>query len=128
MNKRERRRLDNKAKACMIEDGASVICVDPSISILGLLGKKYTVLIIGVIGNSGRKKNFNEVLSDIPGSSSTIISMRIKELLDFDILAKKIGKDGITYSLTEFGMMIRKSLLPLLKLMEEKGNTLPHTQ
>ncbi len=109
----------------MIEDWASVICVDPSLGILNIPGKKYKVFIIGVIRNSGRRKNFNEVLNDIPGSSSTIISARIKELLDFDILARNIGKDGISYSLTGFGM-IRKSLLPLLRLMEEKGNKIPY--
>ena len=76
----EDRRISNRKRACMLEYGDSLVCVDPSLGILELIGKKYTIMIIGVIGNSGNRKNFNEILNDIPFSSSTIISRRLKEL------------------------------------------------
>ena len=56
------RRISNKNRACMIEYGRSLVCVDPSLSILELIGKKYTMMIIGVIGNSGNKKNLNALV------------------------------------------------------------------
>lgn len=116
--KKEDIRLENKRKACMIEDGDSTICIDPSLSLLNLLGSKYTMMVLGVIGNKGNKKNFNEILKDIPYSSSTIISKRLKELHDSGLIERNEGEEGITYSLTPFGKSVRVCLLPLLRLAE----------
>jgi len=117
---REQTRLSNKNKSCMIEDSDSTICIDPSLPVLDLIGKKYTMMVLGVIGNTGNRKNFNEILNDIPFSSSTIISKRLKELQEFGFILKHSGPDGITYSLTEFGLSFRDALIPLLRLMEKR--------
>ena len=82
------RRLENKSKACMIEGRDFTVCVDPSLPLLNLIGKKYTMMVLGVIGNRGNRKNFNEILNDIPYSSSTIISKRLKELQDFRLIQR----------------------------------------
>ncbi len=113
------RRLENKSKACMIEDRDFTVCIDPSLPLLNLIGKKYTMMVLGVIGNRGNMKNFNEILKDIPYSSSTIISKRLKELQDFRLIQRHKGADGVTYSLSRFGHNVRKSLLPLLHLVEK---------
>ncbi len=103
----------------MIEYGDSTVCIDPSLPLLNLIGKKYTMMVLGVIGNRENRKNFNEILRDIPYSSSTIISRRLKELYDAGLIERNSGVDGITYSLTEFGENVRESLLPLLHLAEK---------
>ncbi len=103
----------------MIEDSEHAVCVDPSLPLLKLIGKKYTMLVLGVIGNSGNKKNFNEILRDIPYSSSTIISRRLRDLQDSSLIQRIEGKHGVYYSLTDFGIDVRERLLPLLRLMEE---------
>jgi DNA-binding HxlR family transcriptional regulator len=113
------RRLENKNKACMIEGSDFTVCIDPSLPLLNLIGKKYTMMVLGVIGNRGIRKNFNEILNDIPYSSSTIISKRLKDLQDFRLIQRHDGEDGITYSLSIFGQNVRESLLPLLHLMEK---------
>jgi DNA-binding HxlR family transcriptional regulator len=114
----EDRRISNRKRACMLEYGNSLVCVDPSLAILELIGKKYTIMIIGVIGNSGNRKNFNEILNDIPFSSSTIISRRLKELQE-NGLVKKISESGrISYKLTGLGSKLREALHPLLILMD----------
>ncbi len=111
-------RMNNRNRACMIEYKGTMVCVDPSLGILELIGKKYTMMIIGVIGNSGYKKNFNEILKDIPFSSSTIISKRLREL-QVGGLIEKINESGrISYKLTDFGRKIREALRPLLMLMD----------
>ncbi|SIM30751.1 winged helix-turn-helix transcriptional regulator [Cuniculiplasma divulgatum] len=115
----ERTRFQNKNKACMIEDRESTVCVDPSLPLLSLIGKKYTMMILGVIGNNGNRKNFNEILRDIPYSSSTIISSRLKELQDLHLIQRREETEGVNYSLTEFGRNVRESLLPLLRLIEQ---------
>lgn len=113
------RRLENKNKACMIEGSDFTVCIDPSLPLLNLIGKKYTMMVLGVIGNRGNRKNFNEILNDIPYSSSTIISKRLKELQDFRLIQRHNGADGVTYSLSIFGHNVRESLLPLLHLVEK---------
>lgn len=111
-------RMNNRNRACMIEYSGTMVCVDPSLGILELIGKKYTMMIIGVIGNSGYKKNFNEILKDIPFSSSTIISKRLRELQAGGLI-EKINESGrISYKLTDFGNKIREALRPLLMLMD----------
>ncbi|MDA8143720.1 MAG: helix-turn-helix domain-containing protein [Thermoplasmatales archaeon] len=118
----EKKRLANKNKACMIEDRDHVVCVDPSLPVLNLIGRKYTIMIIGVIGNSGNRKNFNEVLNDIPYSSSTIISRRLRELQDFGLILRQAEAEGVTYSLTELGHDVRDALLPVMRLMERHAH------
>ena len=114
----EDRRISNRKRACMLEYGDSLVCVDPSLGILELIGKKYTIMIIGVIGNSGNRKNFNEILNDIPFSSSTIISRRLKELQETG-LVERISESGrISYKLTDLGSKLREALHPLLILMD----------
>ncbi|MFG1414580.1 MAG: helix-turn-helix domain-containing protein [Thermoplasmataceae archaeon] len=114
----EDRRISNRKRACMLEYGDSLVCVDPSLGILELIGKKYTIMIIGVIGNSGNRKNFNEILNDIPFSSSTIISRRLKELQEIG-LVERISESGrISYKLTDLGSKLREALHPLLILMD----------
>ncbi len=115
----EHERFQNKSKACMIEDHESTVCIDPSLPLLSLIGRKYTMMIVGVIGNKGNRKNFNEILRDIPYSSSTIISRRLKELQDFRLIQRSEGTDGVNYALTSFGKNVRETLLPLLRLGEK---------
>ena len=114
-------RYRNKSKACMIEDNGSTVCIDPSLPLLNLIGKKYTMMVLGVIGNNGAKKNFNEILSDIPNSSSTIISKRLKDLQDYNLIQRSEGVNGVTYSLTNFGQEVRQGLMPLLHLVDDKS-------
>lgn len=103
----------------MIEDCESTVCVDPSLPLLSLIGKKYTMMILGVIGNKGNRKNFNEILRDIPYSSSTIISKRLKDLQVLRLIQRSNSTEGVNYSLTEFGRNVRESLLPLLHMVEK---------
>jgi DNA-binding HxlR family transcriptional regulator len=108
-----------REKACMIRNGNKQICIDPSIEMLKMIGRKYTLLIIGVVGNNEGKANFNEILKDIPGSSSTIISKRLKEMVNIGLISKNVKNGRVSYSLTDFGIKLRGSMIPLFKFMEE---------
>ena len=118
LNKREQVRVSNRTRACMIEYGDQTICIDPSIAILRVLGKKYTILILALLGNNIQKKNFNEILKDIPFSSATAISSRLKELVTLGLVSRNENQ-AITYSLTEHGKLIRRDLKPLLEHIGE---------
>jgi DNA-binding HxlR family transcriptional regulator len=120
MHDREQEKQRNRAKACMFKYGDQMVCVDPSLPLFSVLGKKDSILIIGVIGNRSGKNNFNEIVADIPESSSTLISKRIKELIGLNIISRNKTDAGLTYSLTAFGESIRNALLPFLKLLESQ--------
>jgi DNA-binding HxlR family transcriptional regulator len=119
MYEKEERKRKNRTKACMFTFGGQTVCVDPSLPLFNLLGKKDSILVIGVIGNRSGKNNFNEILADIPGSSTTLISRRIKEFIAAGIVSRNESEAGITYALTPFGETIRESLLPLLKILDK---------
>lgn len=104
----------------MIQDGNSLVCIDPSLPTMNLIGKKYTMMIIGVIGNKGDVKNFNEILNDIPFSSSTIIAKRLKELQSSGLVDRGEREGRVVYSLTELGKTVRNALLPLMRVLESQ--------
>jgi DNA-binding HxlR family transcriptional regulator len=118
LDRNEQRRINNRMKACMIEYGNQTICIDPSMAILKVLGKKYTILILALLGNNIRKKNFNEILKDIPFSSATAISSRLKELISLGLISRDENQT-VTYSLTDNGKLIRSDLRPLLEHIGE---------
>ncbi|MGC8546315.1 MAG: winged helix-turn-helix transcriptional regulator [Thermoplasmata archaeon] len=117
-SKKENIRKENKNKTCMISYGKETICIDPSLHIFHILGKKYAIIILTYLGGNKDGKSFNEILMGIPNSSTTIISSRLREL-ESNRLIKRDTSDGrITYRLTEIGEMIRESLIPLIKTVE----------
>ncbi len=100
----------------MIYSDNEEMCIDPSLPVFNLLGKKYTLLILGVIGNNNTRKNFNDIINSIPGISKTILSKRLKELIGLNIISRE--ENGlITYRLTGEGIKIRKGLIEFLKIV-----------
>ncbi|MEM4589155.1 MAG: helix-turn-helix domain-containing protein, partial [Thermoplasmata archaeon] len=75
--------------ACMIGYRGKTICVLPSEKILNVLGKKYTILIIALLGNQD-KVNFNEILKKTGFPRPNLLSQRLKELEELDLIKKKI--------------------------------------
>ena len=120
LSRLDKKRLDRKELSCMLSVGERVVCIDPSVPILHLLGKKHTAAIIVVIGNTGGKKNFNEILNDIPFSSSTIISERLKELVNHGIASRNETEDGVIYALTPTGNELRKIMIELFSYIDQK--------
>ena len=107
----------NIENACMLHENGKTICIDPSLPIFRLIGKRYTMFILGIIGNNNTRKNFNDIVKSIPGSSRTIIATRIKELIQADMI-KKCHNEILTYELTELGYKIRKGIICFLEELE----------
>jgi DNA-binding HxlR family transcriptional regulator len=82
---------------------------------LGVLGKKWTILIIRDIGFR-KIERFNLLLKSIPGLTPRVLSMRLKEL-EKEGLIKCVHKNRIPmvvlWSLTEKG----KDTLPILLML-----------
>lgn len=81
-------------------------------SAIELLGKKWTGLIIRVL--LGGPRRFKEIKEQIPEMSDRVLSERMKELEDGQILVRKVYPETpvrIEYELTPKG----RSLEPVIK-------------
>ncbi|MCW6168873.1 MAG: helix-turn-helix transcriptional regulator [Thermoplasmatales archaeon] len=112
--KAEEKRIENRQKACMIEIENEVLCIDPSLPLIKVLGKKYSLLILALLGNNQGKKNFHAIFMAIPYSSANAISQRLKELISTGLVERNASENHIIYSLTEYGKKVRKLLVPLI--------------
>ncbi|WP_337860525.1 winged helix-turn-helix transcriptional regulator [Ferroplasma sp.] len=112
--------VKNRENACMIYDNGKTLCIDYELPMFALLGKRYTLLILGVIGNNSTRKNFNDILNSIPGSSRTIIAKRLKELINAGIIKRNRNKI-VSYELTEAGNKIRKGIICFLESVDSIG-------
>lgn len=108
---------NSRNNACMIYDQNKSICVDTSLPVFNLLGKRYTMFILGVIGNNNTRKNFNDILNSIPGSNRTIIARRLKDLVNMGIV-KRCKNKIVTYELTYLGIKIRKGIICFLESID----------
>lgn len=87
---------------------------------LGVLGKKWTMLIIRDIGFL-KINRFNRILESIPGLTPRVLSMRLRELENEGIIkCKQIRGDQlmVIWSLTEKG----KDILPILLMLTAFGS------
>jgi DNA-binding HxlR family transcriptional regulator len=87
---------------------------------LGVLGKKWTMLIIRDIGFR-RIERFNRLLESIPGLTPRVLSMRLKELEAEGLIEcteKKRSPMMVLWRLTEKG----KDTLPILMQMVAFGS------
>jgi DNA-binding HxlR family transcriptional regulator len=116
-----------KEKACMIMHDSREICILPSESVLKLIGKRYTLLIIGLLGNE-RSMHFNEILRSVGAARSNLISQRFKELESAGLVDRRIINTrpvGVEYSLTEKGLELREQLIPLFDWIEKSSGAKP---
>lgn len=100
----------------MIEADGTTYCVYPLDEVLGVLGKKWTLLIVGVLGNRARLR-FNELMDALPGVSPRTLSERLKELEELRLVAREQFEEvplRVEYRLTREGEKMRESILPLL--------------
>jgi len=110
-----------KERACMIIHDMREICILPSEAVLRLIGKKYTLLIIGLLGNE-KSMHFNQVMRSVGATRSNLISQRFKELEKAGLVERKITNTrpvGVEYSLTERGQELRAKLIPLFDWIEK---------
>ncbi|WP_236719409.1 winged helix-turn-helix transcriptional regulator [Picrophilus oshimae] len=98
----------------MIDYQGEIICIDPGLPLMHVLGKKYTMLILGVIGNNDTRKNFNDIYKSIPGASRRIIANRLSELLRMNVI-KRVNGNVTYYELTDLGKKIRSGIVCFLK-------------
>jgi len=112
-----------KTDDCCRMKSAEGYCPRPLESVTDYISKKWTMSIIITIGNFGNLR-FNDLLRRIEGATAKIISQRLKELEEENIVIRKSFNElppRVEYSLTKKGKDLTKALFPLLNWSENKS-------
>ncbi|MFQ5552830.1 MAG: winged helix-turn-helix transcriptional regulator [Thermoplasmata archaeon] len=101
---------------CVIREGAEEYCIYPLDRVMTVLGKKWTLFVIAVLGNRDRTR-FNALLADLRFISSRTLTDRLKELVSLqlvDRIESHRTSPRVEYRLTSHGQELRRRLIPLL--------------
>ena len=115
----ESEKRGNDGEECIIRPQVKIVNC-PIKTSLGVLGKKWTMLIIRDIGFL-KIKRFNRILESIPGLTPRVLSMRLKELEREGIIkCREVRNDQVIvlWSLTEKG----EDILPILLMLTAFGS------
>ncbi len=96
------------------------ISITKSEGVLRILGKKYSLLIIGILGNNAAM-SFNDIKKSVGCPRSNLLSLRLKEMSNAGIMKRNVMDShpvSVKYSLTENGKELRENLIPLFKWIE----------
>jgi DNA-binding HxlR family transcriptional regulator len=107
-------------EACMILHQEGRICLFPSEPFLRIIGKKYTILIIGLLGNE-KTMSFNKIRKSIGNPRANLLSQRFKEMEELGLIERRVISTrpiSVEYSLTEKGARLRENLIPLFRWIE----------
>lgn len=100
----------------MIEvDGASY-CIDPVGGVADALGKKWTLPLIGVLGNRPVNR-FSEIADALDGVGAKALSDRLRDLQSLGLVSREVFAEvptRVEYRLTHKGVSLRRALVPLL--------------
>ncbi len=93
------------------------ICFCPLEGVIDVISKKWALLIVNAIGNKGRLR-FNNLIEELGGISPKTLSDMLKELRAEGLINRESFAEippRVEYSLTEDGVKLRKSIIPLLR-------------
>jgi DNA-binding HxlR family transcriptional regulator len=100
------------------------ICLCPLEGIIDVIGKKWALLIINAIGNF-EKLRFNDLMEALGRISPKTLSDTLKELQVEGLIKRESFAEippRVEYSLTQDGVELRKSIIPLLKWAAMRTN------
>lgn len=103
----------------IMHDGVG-ISITKSEGVLRILGKKYSLMIIGVLGNNN-SMSFSDIKKSVGCPRSNLLSVRLKEMSNAGIIMRNVIESqpvSVRYSLTESGKELRENLIPLFKWIE----------
>lgn len=110
------RRLDLD-RACIIREGGREYCIYPLDDLMAVLGKKWALFIVAVLGNDSTTR-FNDLLRRLKGISPRTLTDRLKELSTVGLVTRTLYPEvplRVEYTLTEGGRRMRKALIPFLQ-------------
>jgi DNA-binding HxlR family transcriptional regulator len=108
------------------------VCLCPLEGVIDVISKKWALLIVNAIGNNGRLR-FNALMEELSGISPKTLSDTLKQLEAEDLIKREAFSEippRVEYSLTDDGIELRKSIIPLLgwaakRTSSERGKCTP---
>lgn len=100
------------------------ICFCPLEGVIDVISKKWALLIVNAIGNNERLR-FNTLMEELRGISPKTLSDTLKELKIEGIIKRESFAEippRVEYSLTQDGVELRKSIIPLLRWAATRTN------
>ncbi|MFZ3059232.1 MAG: helix-turn-helix domain-containing protein [Candidatus Methanoperedens sp.] len=107
--------MQKNSKKCITLEND--ICLCSIEGIMGILSKKWALLIISAIGNN-QKLRYNELEKKLGEISPKTLADRLKELVDAKIIKREVFAEippRVEYSLTEEGVELRNAIMPLMR-------------
>jgi len=92
------------------------ICLCPLEGVIDVISKKWTLLIVNVIGNHGRVR-FNKLMQELRGISPKTLADTLKQLQEEGLINRESFAEippRVEYSLTSDGKRLREAIMPIL--------------
>jgi DNA-binding HxlR family transcriptional regulator len=97
-------------------DGAEY-CIDPAGGITAALGRKWTLPLIGILGNRSANR-FAQLERDLEGIGAKALADRLRDLGRLGLVERRVVDEAparADYRLTPKGEELRRALVPLLE-------------
>ncbi len=101
----------------------SDVCTCPVEGILDIVGKKWSLLIVGVVGYYGRLR-YNQLKEKLGTISPKGLADRLNELESAGLIEKKRFPERpprVEYSLTRDGERFRRAMIPLMQWASKRS-------
>jgi DNA-binding HxlR family transcriptional regulator len=100
------------------------ICLCPLEGVIDVISKKWTLLIVNVIGNHGRAR-FNKLMQELRGISPKTLADTLKQLREEGLINRESFAEippRVEYSLTGDGKRLREAIMPILTWAATRKN------
>ncbi|GBE18937.1 putative HTH-type transcriptional regulator YybR [archaeon BMS3Abin16] len=115
--------MENESNAsCTCEGEGSEVCLCPLEGIMEIISKKWSIHIIGVIGNHKRLR-YNKIMEKLEGISPKSLSDRLKDLEAAGLVKREAFAEippRVEYTLTRDGEELRDAIIPLMNWVNSR--------
>jgi DNA-binding HxlR family transcriptional regulator len=112
--------MQKESNRCAIRE--EDICLCSIEGIMGILSKKWALLIISAIGNN-QKLRYSELEKKLAEISPKTLADRLKELENANLIKRETFAEippRVEYSLTNEGVDLRNAIIPLMKWVSSR--------
>ena len=102
-----------------------IICMCPFEGTIDIISKKWTLLVIGVLGNKGTAR-YARIEEELKGIRPKALTGVLRDLEKVGIVKRKVYPEvppRVEYTLTKNGYELRKAIIPLLKWAASNSKT-----
>jgi DNA-binding HxlR family transcriptional regulator len=99
------------------------VCFCPTTGIIQMIGRRYSLALLGTIGNTGRVR-FSELKEQLGRISPSTLAVRLEELEVAGLIRREVYAEvppRVEYSLTRAGEELRERLKALLARRAPSG-------